>query len=272
VIAAARQNPVGWLARAFRPDLTEGPRMLSEHRVLAAALALTLPSVARADVAFNNFAPGDGYLGSGWVVYGPNSGAQWWTEAFRFTSAASGGVTDLVVPFQWISGDNDFSLELRADNAGAPGAVLGSFAHFAGASSGAPPTQIAADGSVQISSGATYWLVGRGHGTSRGAWHHNSFNQTGQRAYSFDGGASWSVEMVLLTAFRVEVSGGPAPCYPNCDGSTAAPILNVLDFNCFLNRFTAGASYANCDNSTSAPMLNVLDFNCFLNRFTAGCP
>jgi len=29
-------------------------------------------------------------------------------------------------------------------------------------------------------------------------------------------------------------------CYPNCDNSTAPPVLNVLDFNCFLNRFTAG--------------------------------
>jgi hypothetical protein len=61
-------------------------------------------------------------------------------------------------------------------------------------------------------------------------------------------------------------------CYPNCDGSTIPPVLNVLDFNCFLNRFTTGASYANCDGSTTPPVLNVLDFNCFLNRFTAGCP
>jgi hypothetical protein len=63
-----------------------------------------------------------------------------------------------------------------------------------------------------------------------------------------------------------------AACYPNCDFSTAPPALNVLDFNCFLNRFIAGDSYANCDQSTSPPALNVLDFNCFVNRFVAGCP
>jgi hypothetical protein len=61
-------------------------------------------------------------------------------------------------------------------------------------------------------------------------------------------------------------------CYANCDCSSASPALNVLDFNCFLNRFTAGSELANCDNSTTAPALNVLDFNCFLNQFTAGCP
>jgi hypothetical protein len=61
------------------------------------------------------------------------------------------------------------------------------------------------------------------------------------------------------------------PCYANCDQSTVPPALNVLDFNCFLNRFTAGDAYANCDGSTSPPVLNVLDFNCFINRFIGGC-
>jgi hypothetical protein len=66
--------------------------------------------------------------------------------------------------------------------------------------------------------------------------------------------------------------GGPAPCYPNCDHSTIAPILNVQDFGCFLNAFAAGESYANCDGSTTPPILNVQDFGCFLNAFAAGCP
>jgi hypothetical protein len=62
-----------------------------------------------------------------------------------------------------------------------------------------------------------------------------------------------------------------SPCYANCDGSTTAPVLNVLDFTCFLNKFAAGDPYANCDGSTTAPVLNVLDFSCFLNKFAAGC-
>ncbi|MFN0134163.1 MAG: S8 family serine peptidase [Phycisphaerales bacterium] len=70
-------------------------------------------------------------------------------------------------------------------------------------------------------------------------------------------------------------------CYANCDGSTAAPVLNVNDFTCFLNRFASAGSlgvaaqvadYANCDRSTTPPVLNVNDFVCFLNRFGAGCP
>ncbi|MFN0134021.1 MAG: GC-type dockerin domain-anchored protein [Phycisphaerales bacterium] len=61
-------------------------------------------------------------------------------------------------------------------------------------------------------------------------------------------------------------------CYPNCDGSTANPILNVNDFVCFGNRFAEGSPYANCDGSTAPPILNVSDYICFLNAFAAGCP
>ena len=78
------------------------------------------------------------------------------------------------------------------------------------------------------------------------------------------------------TPTTISVPGLPVPtpiaCYANCDNSTTAPALNVLDFSCFLNRFAAGDSYANCDHSTVVPVLNVLDFACFLNAFAAGCP
>jgi hypothetical protein len=60
-------------------------------------------------------------------------------------------------------------------------------------------------------------------------------------------------------------------CYANCDGSTAPPILNANDFNCFLNAYAAGSAYANCDNSSTPPVLNANDFQCFLNKFAAGC-
>jgi hypothetical protein len=60
-------------------------------------------------------------------------------------------------------------------------------------------------------------------------------------------------------------------CYANCDQSTEAPVLNVADFSCFLQKFAAGEPYANCDGSTTEPVLNVADFACFLARFAAGC-
>jgi hypothetical protein len=65
---------------------------------------------------------------------------------------------------------------------------------------------------------------------------------------------------------------GGNPCYANCDGSTLAPVLNVNDFTCFVNKYAASDPYANCDGSTIAPVLNVNDFTCFLNQYAAGCP
>jgi hypothetical protein len=62
------------------------------------------------------------------------------------------------------------------------------------------------------------------------------------------------------------------PCYANCDGSTTAPVLNVADFTCFLQKYAAQDPYANCDGSTTPPVLNVADFTCFLQKYAAGCP
>ena len=81
--------------------------------------------------------------------------------------------------------------------------------------------------------------------------------------------------LTTLNTLRLELNrnlcGAPV-CYANCDGSTLAPVLNVNDFTCFLNRYSAGDTWANCDASTLAPVLNVNDFSCFLNRYGAGCP
>jgi hypothetical protein len=75
-------------------------------------------------------------------------------------------------------------------------------------------------------------------------------------------GAATSAASFTLTA------GITTACsYLNCDGSTVPPILNVLDFNCYVNAFNTGMPYANCDLSTQPPVLNVLDFNCFINRY-----
>jgi outer membrane protein assembly factor BamB len=45
------------------------------------------------------------------------------------------------------------------------------------------------------------------------------------------GGMSTILASVLVTS---------SPCYANCDGSTAQPVLNVADFTCFLQKFAAG--------------------------------
>jgi len=110
----------------------------------------------------------------------------------------------------------------------------------------------------------SWWTVDCGGGTSAGGT--LVLNMTlGQP----DAGQMAGATFTLSGGFWAV---GPAACYANCDASTTAPVLNVLDFACFLNRFAAGEVYANCDESTTPPVLNVLDFACFLNKFAAGCP
>jgi len=75
----------------------------------------------------------------------------------------------------------------------------------------------------------------------------------------------------LVGTFDV-VASCEGSCYANCDASTLAPVLNVTDFICFLNRFAAADTWANCDASTNPPVLNVNDFVCFNNAFVGGCP
>jgi len=82
-------------------------------------------------------------------------------------------------------------------------------------------------------------------------------------------GRGWHVDNVKIVASTTGCTA--SACYANCDGSTANPILNANDFQCFLNQYAANDSRANCDNSTANPILNANDFQCFLNKFAAGC-
>ena len=92
----------------------------------------------------------------------------------------------------------------------------------------------------------------------------------------FTGAFQWNLQIAPNASATVGgsmafVSSFTTGCYANCDSSTAQPILNANDFQCFLNAFAAGDSYANCDNSSANPVLNANDFQCFLNTFAAGC-
>jgi choice-of-anchor B domain-containing protein len=75
-----------------------------------------------------------------------------------------------------------------------------------------------------------------------------------------------------IDAFSVIAPSCGTVCYVNCDQSTVAPVLNINDFICFQQRYSAGDTYANCDGSTTLPLLNINDFICFQQLYAAGCP
>ncbi len=110
--------------------------------------------------------------------------------------------------------------------------------------------------------------------TAGAAGNNHTITMTTSAVGPFNGTVTINSNSPDQPARMVTVTGnvvGDTGCYPNCDGSTTQPVLNVLDFACFLNRYAAGDSYANCDLSTTPPVLNVLDFACFLNAYATGC-
>ena len=75
----------------------------------------------------------------------------------------------------------------------------------------------------------------------------NGVVQGNQGYYRVDGGA-WTPSVTAFgyqTDFSFTVIGAqrtPQTCYANCDNSTNTPVLNILDFICFLNSFSAGCT------------------------------
>jgi hypothetical protein len=74
-----------------------------------------------------------------------------------------------------------------------------------------------------------------------------------------------------VAGYRNDIGPIEAFICANCDGSTAAPVLNALDFTCFMTKYTTGDTAVNCDGSTVAPVLNAQDFICFQDAFVRGC-
>jgi hypothetical protein len=193
-------------------------------------------------------------------LFGPSAGSY---DAFltKYDSAGS-----QVWGRQFGTASLDFGVGAAVDNAGN--------AYLAGTTEGSP---------FRPNAGLTDTFLVRYNAAGNQVWGH----QLGTSGYDEDGGVAVdSAGFVYITGWTEGGLGGPNAgfadvflakygarmCYANCDGSTAAPILNVNDFICFQAKFAAGDPYANCDGSTLSPVLNVNDFICFQQRFAAGCP
>jgi subtilisin-like proprotein convertase family protein len=148
--------------------------------------------------------------------------------------------------------------------------------------------QVSGDYALCDSSGTTFWDAAGAAGAGLvppGIYHACALGGSGQAPSSMQvlagdtAAGTWSLSMSdndpgfdgSVDSWRLELEERPA-CYANCDGSTMAPVLNVQDFTCFLQKFAIGDLYANCDGSSGIPALNVQDFTCFLQKFAIGCP
>jgi hypothetical protein len=174
-------------------------------------------------------------------------GTPQWDEVFTLTSDGAGGV--------YAAGGTEGSL--GRPNPGASDAFIARFDH----------------------SGAMQWLTQFGTGSPDGAVSLARRPAGGAFVAGYTDGALGGPGSGSRDGFVARFDR--EACYANCDHSTTPPILNVEDFTCFIQQFSAAhslpeflqiAHYANCDNSTTSPVLNVEDFTCFISKFASGCP
>jgi hypothetical protein len=137
---------------------------------------------------------------------------------FRFTAGAGGGLTDLTTAVYHPSTGSAAGarFDLYDDNAGLPGALLGSWAApTPGANYSAttfpPALHLSLDGSVQVAQGQTYYFIVDAESPfGRIDWFLNPTGNTGTQVYQYQPGP-WLTEPQPqpFGAFRLETVPGP---------------------------------------------------------------
>jgi hypothetical protein len=144
----------------------------------------------RAEVLFDNFAPGDRYQkATGWLI-GHSLGGDTFVvgDAFR----VAGGdfiLSSVTLALSHSSGPNAVDVQFRADAAGLPGAVLEAW-HFENLGEfGVLNPPVVADSVLHplLSDGEQYWVTASASDVSDMVWNINSTGDRGLQAFSKDG-------------------------------------------------------------------------------------
>ena len=156
---------------------------------VAVFFTLALPLQSRADTIYTNLGPLSSY----------NCCIGKWAQAMPFTVPAGPGysLTQIEIAMTWESGTNSTLLRLMTDSLGLPGSTLaswtfGPFPIFGTVTTIQPSQTISGITGITLSGGTTYWLAAfPGDSTTRAIWNLNNTLQTGNGAFSTDGGSTW---------------------------------------------------------------------------------
>ncbi|HTZ96082.1 MAG TPA: choice-of-anchor R domain-containing protein [Terriglobales bacterium] len=147
---------------------------------------------------------------NGWTISGSGSQLGFQAaDALPFTPSVNATVTRIGVAVSYISGDNEVTVSLNADNSGLPGASLASFTISNLPSLGmccAVELQIISG--ISVTAGTQYWIVVQPTtpaSTTWAAWNDNDTNQTTQN-FAFQNsqdGSGWFSSQGIFGAFAV---------------------------------------------------------------------
>ncbi len=182
-------------------------------RSITVSALLVLAAAANAEIAFNNFGPGDTYnVAQGWRLEGDGSVFEDFVQGDQFTSAATGAVTRISLAAGLTVGPNVLTITLYADNGmDFVGTQLGQWTlndALGNQFEPNPPVVFDITGGPRLVAGQKYWLVANAPALGASVWNWNSIGDTGNH-YVFNGGVG-AVTTETRGAFRVEVVPEPA--------------------------------------------------------------
>lgn len=154
------------------------PTLLTLSAVLVAGAAGGLTEAA---VIFSNLGPGDSFSSTGRIVQGPSVGTIGdVNQGSTFTVGPSNAFLTSVslgvhVDGPPNTGTGPIDVMIAADAGGSPGAILRTLSANLGVA-GEQLVTLPDDGSLELTAGATYWVLMDGEGGFDGAWR---FNDTG---------------------------------------------------------------------------------------------
>jgi len=168
--------------------------------MMALALAwVALPSTSRAGTitVYSNFGAGNSYDCCNAYT---ESGAGSFTgfnalQAMAFTNATGQNLTltQIDIADSFVTGNNSMTLNLYADNAGVPGAVLESWTvnNLPDLGTCCAVATVFDSAGVVLLNGATYFIAPASDDVTWEAWNWNTIGMSGAGAISTDVGATW---------------------------------------------------------------------------------
>lgn len=172
-------------------------------------------STSSAAVVFNNFGPGDSFLGGGLILQGPGAGNIGdVNQAAAFTVGPTGayltGIDIGITAGGPGPSTGPIDIVLAADAAGLPGAALqNSIVNVT--MTGQQIASAGYPGTLLLAPNTTYWVIADAEGSFDGGWDFNNIGETGPTAGQSEG-FPWSLHNPNQRfAFRVEGRLIPEP-------------------------------------------------------------
>lgn len=183
---------------------------------------------AAADTMYSNLGTGNNVYNccTGWTIFGTGFLGTSFTAANEFQVNFSSYVFEIDVAVGYVAGDNLFYLNIDADNAGQPGAVLASFTNLSSSTdfgSCCGLVTVYTGAGPNLSAGTNYWLVIGPMDTTSTTWEAWNFSNSavGLDEYSTDGGLTW-VNNGIQGQGAFQILGG------GCCGTTPEPASLLL--------------------------------------------